>query len=101
MREPEDIEAELMEIAALADDETKLNAIISWCATHADEIPFAIHVLMGGKAPTGQIAGFVTAPLQSRDREGAVTNLLQTRGLDFGVVIPGDPHIVAGAQERG
>ena len=48
-REPEEIEAELMEISALADDETKLNEIVSWCATHPDEIPFAIRVLMGGK----------------------------------------------------
>jgi hypothetical protein len=53
MREPEEIEAELVEISALADDETKLNSIISWCATHPDEIPFAIHVLMGGKAKAG------------------------------------------------
>jgi hypothetical protein len=50
MREPEVIEAELVEISALADDETKFNSILSWCATHADEIPFAIHILMGGKA---------------------------------------------------
>lgn len=49
MREPEVIEAELVEIGALADDETKFNSIISWCATHPDEIPFAIHILMGGK----------------------------------------------------
>ncbi len=53
MREPEEIEAELVEISALADDETKLNSIISWCATHPDEIPFAIRVLMGGKAKAG------------------------------------------------
>jgi hypothetical protein len=52
MREPEEIEAELVEISALADDETKLSSIISWCATHPDDIPFAIHVLMGGKAKT-------------------------------------------------
>lgn len=49
MREPEAIEAELVAISALADDETKLNEIISWCATHPDEIPFAIHLLMLGK----------------------------------------------------
>lgn len=39
-----------MAIAALADDETRFNEILSWCATHPDEIPFAIHMLMGGKA---------------------------------------------------
>lgn len=49
MREPEVVEAELMEISALADDETKFNEIISWCATHPDEIPVAIHMLMGRK----------------------------------------------------
>jgi hypothetical protein len=54
MREPEEIEAELMEISALADDETKFNSILSWCATHPDEIPFAIHMLMGGKATTSK-----------------------------------------------
>ena len=49
MREPEAIEAELMAISALADDETKFNEILAWCATHPDEIPFAIHLLMSGK----------------------------------------------------
>jgi hypothetical protein len=46
MREPEEIEAELMEIAAIAEDETKLERIVAWCATHADEIPFAMKFLM-------------------------------------------------------
>ena len=50
MREPEIIEAELVEIGAMADDEMKLNSIIVWCATHPDEIPFAMHVLLGSKA---------------------------------------------------
>ena len=49
MRETEAIEAELVAIAALADDETKFNEIISWCATHPDEVPFAIHMLMRRK----------------------------------------------------
>jgi hypothetical protein len=51
MREPETIEAELIEISAMADDEMKLNSIIVWCATHPDEIPFAMHILLGGKTP--------------------------------------------------
>jgi hypothetical protein len=51
MREPETIEAELVEISAMADDEMKLNSIIVWCATHPDEIPFAMHILLGGKGP--------------------------------------------------
>jgi hypothetical protein len=49
MREPQVVEAELMEIAALADDETRFNRIVVWCATHPDEIPFAMHILIGGK----------------------------------------------------
>ena len=42
MRAPEIIEAELMEIGAIADDTIKLERIIAWCASHADEIPFAL-----------------------------------------------------------
>ena len=47
MREPEIIEEELFEIGAMADDGTKLEQIIVWCATHPDEIPFALHQLLG------------------------------------------------------
>ena len=47
MRGPETIETELMEISAIADDTVKLERIIAWCATHPDEVPFAIHQLMG------------------------------------------------------
>jgi hypothetical protein len=50
MRDPETVEAELFEISAMADDEMKLNSIIVWCATHPDEVPLAIHMLLGGKA---------------------------------------------------
>jgi hypothetical protein len=46
MRDPETIETELMEISAIADDAVKLEHIIVWCATHPDEIPFALHQLM-------------------------------------------------------
>ena len=46
MRAPEIIEADLMEISAIADDGVKLERIIAWCAVHPDEIPFAIHQLM-------------------------------------------------------
>ena len=49
MREPEVVESELIEISAMADDEMKLNSIIAWCATHPDEVPFAIHMLLSGK----------------------------------------------------
>jgi hypothetical protein len=47
MRSPEVIETELMEISAIADDAVKLERIITWCATHPDEVPFALHQLMG------------------------------------------------------
>ncbi len=46
MRDPEAIEEELMEISAIAEDGTKLERIIAWCATHPDEIPFALKILM-------------------------------------------------------
>jgi hypothetical protein len=49
MRQPDVIEEELIEIAALGDEETKLNRIIVWCATHPDEVPFAMHALLGGR----------------------------------------------------
>jgi hypothetical protein len=50
MRSPEVIEADLMEISAIADDTVKLERIIAWCAAHPDEVPFALHQLMGGRA---------------------------------------------------
>jgi len=47
MRDPEIIETELMEISAIADDSIKLERIIAWCASHHDEVPFALHQLLG------------------------------------------------------
>jgi hypothetical protein len=47
MRDPEIIETELMEIGAIADDSVKLERIITWCAVHPDEVPFALHQLLG------------------------------------------------------
>ena len=47
MRDPETIETELMEISAIADDSVKFERIIAWCACYPDEIPFALHQLMG------------------------------------------------------
>ena len=46
MRDPEIIETELIEISAIADDTVKLERIIAWCASHPDEVPFALHQLM-------------------------------------------------------
>jgi hypothetical protein len=47
MRNPEVIETDLMEISAIADDSVKLERIIAWCASHPDEVPFALHQLLG------------------------------------------------------
>src|ERR1022692_1160195 len=47
MRDPEIIDTELMEISAIADDGVKLERIVTWCATHPDEVPFALHQFMG------------------------------------------------------
>jgi hypothetical protein len=49
MRDAGIIEEELMEISAIADDSIKLERIVTWCATHPDEVPFAIHAFLGGK----------------------------------------------------
>lgn len=46
MRQPEEIEEELLEISGMADDGTKLEQIIVWCATHPDEVPFAMRMLL-------------------------------------------------------
>jgi hypothetical protein len=62
MREPEIIEAELVEISAMADDEMKLNSIIVWCTTHPDEIPFAMHILLEGKSARKNIASSGEVP---------------------------------------
>jgi hypothetical protein len=47
MRDSETIETELMEISAIADDSIKFERLVAWCATHPDEVPFALHQLMG------------------------------------------------------
>ena len=47
MRDPQIIETELMEISAIADDAVKFERIVVCCATHPDEVPFALHQLMG------------------------------------------------------
>ncbi|MGB7761641.1 MAG: hypothetical protein WBL61_17550 [Bryobacteraceae bacterium] len=36
-----------MEISAIAEDTVKFERIVAWCATHPDEIPFALHQLLG------------------------------------------------------
>ena len=46
MRDAEIIETELMEISAIADDSIRLERIITWCAAHPDDVPFAVHQFM-------------------------------------------------------
>ena len=41
-----DNQTELMEISAIADDLVKFERIVTWCATHPDEVPFALHQFM-------------------------------------------------------
>jgi hypothetical protein len=41
------IGTELMEISAIADKTVKFERIIAWCASNPDEVPFALHQLMG------------------------------------------------------
>jgi hypothetical protein len=50
MRDPEIIETELMGISAIADDSTKVERIVAWCASHPDEVPFALHHMMSRRA---------------------------------------------------
>jgi hypothetical protein len=46
MRQPDEIEAELAEISGIAEDDNKFARIVAWCATHPDEVPFALHQMM-------------------------------------------------------
>jgi hypothetical protein len=46
MRDLVTIETDLMEMSAIPDDIVKLERIIAWCASHPDEVPFALHQLM-------------------------------------------------------
>jgi hypothetical protein len=46
MRDPQTIETELMAIGAILDDTIKFERIVAWCASHPDEVPFALHQLL-------------------------------------------------------
>ncbi len=46
MRDEQIIEAELMEISAIADDTIRFERIIAWCANYPNEVPFALHQLL-------------------------------------------------------
>lgn len=47
MREPEQIEQDMITIGAMSDDSLKIEEIIAWCATHPREVPVAIRILLG------------------------------------------------------
>jgi hypothetical protein len=49
MRDPEIIETDLMEISSIADDLVRFERIVAWCASHPDEVPFALHQLLRPK----------------------------------------------------
>jgi hypothetical protein len=51
MRDPAIVEEELIEIGATVDDFEKLERIITWCAIHPDEVPFAMKILMNRSHP--------------------------------------------------
>lgn len=36
-----------MEISTIQGDGTKFARIVAWCTTHPDEVPFALHLMMG------------------------------------------------------
>jgi hypothetical protein len=44
-RDEQIVEAELMGISTVPDDLVKLERIVAWCATHPDEVPFALSFL--------------------------------------------------------
>jgi hypothetical protein len=47
MRDPQEIEQELIEIGSHFDDTLKIEEIVAWCATHPEEVPVAIRILLG------------------------------------------------------
>ena len=62
MRDPETIEQELMGISAIADDSTKLERIVAWCASHPDEVPFALHHMMSRRDKHPSTASETSGP---------------------------------------
>jgi hypothetical protein len=56
VRDPQLVEAELVEIGAIQDDGTKLERLIAWSATHPDEVAFAIRLFAGRSDGIGEWA---------------------------------------------
>ena len=54
MRDPQIVEAELVEIAAIGDDTIKLERLIAWSAAHPDEVAFALRFLSGRSEGLGE-----------------------------------------------
>ena len=52
MRDPAIVEEDLIDIASIADDLTKFERIVTWCAIHPDEVPFAMKILMNRDSTT-------------------------------------------------
>jgi hypothetical protein len=47
MRDPAQIEQDIIAIGAISDDSLKIEEIIAWCATHPHDVPVAIRILLG------------------------------------------------------
>jgi hypothetical protein len=66
MRDPQTIEAELIEILAIQDDTTKLERIVAWCANYPNEVPFALRFLRG-RLDTARSSDDPTASVSAPD----------------------------------
>ena len=56
MRDPQIVEAELVEISSLGDDLTKFERIIAWSAAHPGELAFALRYFSGRSDRLGEWA---------------------------------------------
>ena len=54
VRDPQLVEAELVEISAIGDDAVKLERLIAWSAVHPDEVAFAVRFLTGRSKGIGE-----------------------------------------------
>ncbi|MBV8831340.1 MAG: hypothetical protein JO217_13300 [Acidobacteriaceae bacterium] len=54
MRDPDVVEAELVEISSIGDDGVKLERLIAWSAVHPDEVAFAVRFLAGRSKGIGE-----------------------------------------------
>jgi len=56
VRDPQVVEAELVEIGAIGDDITKFERILAWSAAHPDELAFALRYFSGRSDRLGEWA---------------------------------------------